>query len=184
MTKPLRVCQRSEKYAVRRTVKKAARYGGAERACEVRAELPISLMMVGKKTGKELKATLEQKNIAYRKQSAQINISICRSYSCEIALGINKSRLDFAPVQASFPGFPPCIFLTKSHLGNLLLPPSQVSSRLRIVWYVQEYQNRDDDTRKAFHQKQQAPIGDRNTVSYLSDHWIMIMVSVLPIWGE
>ena len=61
-------------------MKKAARYGGVERACDVTTEWPIltcqkiaveekaltySWMMVGKKTGNELKATLEQKNIAW-----------------------------------------------------------------------------------------------------------------------
>lgn len=43
---------------------KERKYGGAERAWEAREVKPSSWIMVGRKTGMELKATLQEKNIA------------------------------------------------------------------------------------------------------------------------
>lgn len=44
-------------------MRKEKRYGGAERAWDVRAELPISFIIVGRKTGRELNATLQQRSM-------------------------------------------------------------------------------------------------------------------------
>ena len=71
-------------------------------------------MMVGRKTGKELKATLEQKSIACGRSSIQIKLSTCRPYSCKIILGVDEGVLDFVPLQTSFPSFISCKVLTKS----------------------------------------------------------------------
>lgn len=50
---------------------------------------PISRMMVGKKTGMEEKATLQEKNIAYFWLLALRSLKIIRrAYGCEVALWI------------------------------------------------------------------------------------------------
>ena len=92
------------------TMMKAKRYGGAERAWASRAEWPMlvagsaeynimlylqgtySLMIVGRKTGIELNATLHEKNInlsllAYEESTHIWEIEI-DTYSSQVALGI------------------------------------------------------------------------------------------------
>lgn len=59
-----RDCNLSDSQAVRMTTKNDNRYGGADNACEITTEWPISWMMVGRNTGMELNAMLVPKNIS------------------------------------------------------------------------------------------------------------------------
>lgn len=53
----------SEKRPMNKTKAKDKRYGGADSICDVSAEKDIAFIIVGKKTGREAKETLIEKNI-------------------------------------------------------------------------------------------------------------------------